>query len=94
MTDLELCMRDHDIINTSLAIIRDITGRDYGTDAGLADASVFELGIDSLSIINLIFALEEKLAITIPLSGLDEEMFRSVRNLAAHLSSLRERAAA
>jgi acyl carrier protein len=87
-------MREHEIIDLSISVIRDITGRDYGQDTALADASVFELGIDSLSIVNLIFQLEEKLNIDIPLGELDEDVFRSVRHLATHLGTLQTKAAA
>jgi acyl carrier protein len=87
-------MQAHEIIEVSLSVIRDVTGRDYGQDDTLADASVFELGIDSLSIVNLIFQLEDKLKINIPLSDLDEDVFRSVRHLASHLEALQTKVAA
>jgi acyl carrier protein len=87
-------MQTHEIIEVSLSVIRDLTGRDYGQDDSLADASVFELGIDSLSIVNLIFQLEDKLKINIPLSDLDEDVFQSVRHLALHLEALQTKVAA
>ena len=87
-------MREEDIATHCLSLIQDITGRDHAQAASVESASVFELGIDSLSIITLIFALEERLNIEIPLSDLDEKTFSSVRNLSSHLSSLCVRRAA
>jgi acyl carrier protein len=87
-------MREREIMDVSLSLIGEITGRDYGQLQGLSEASVFELGIDSLTIVSLIFQLEEKLQIDIPLTDLDEDTFSSVRRLASHLGALQTRAAA
>lgn len=87
-------MREAEIIEVSLFLINAITGREIANDLEAAEASVFELGIDSLNIISLIFQLEEKLNIEIPLTDLDESVFRSVRQLANHIGKLTVKAAA
>jgi acyl carrier protein len=90
----ENAMREAEIINVCLSLIGETTGRDIVSEPNIADASVFELGIDSLNIINLIFRLEETLQIDIPLTELDESIFQSIRHLAIHLGALEIKVAA
>ena len=81
-------MRHEEVTKICLSLIEEITGRNLSQASDVANASVFELGIDSLSIIKLIFALEDHLNIEVPLADLDEATFASVHNLADHLLSL------
>lgn len=53
------------------------------TSAPSADADLIDSGLlDSLALVELLFALEREFGVTIPLEELDIDTFRSVRSIA------------
>jgi len=59
------------------------------------DADVIESGlIDSLTLVTLIFELEQEFDVQVPLESLDVEDFRTIANIARTISSLRREASA
>lgn len=54
------------------------------------DADLLETGrIDSLGLVELIFAIEQESGVTLPLEELDVEHFRTARSIAELVSTLR-----
>ncbi len=53
------------------------------------DADLIESGLlDSLALVELLFALEREFGLSIPLEELDIDTFRSVRTIAGYVESL------
>jgi acyl carrier protein len=58
------------------------------------DSDLLESGrVDSLALVELIYAIEEEFDVELQLEQLDAEQFRTVRSIAALVSGLGERAA-
>lgn len=72
---------------TILAAISEVTGRPFPAAVINGDTSVYELGIDSMSLVELIFKLEADLGIDIPLAELNESIFESLNSLSAYLKN-------
>lgn len=71
---------------TILVAINEATGRPLPAVIDGA-ASVYDLGIDSMSLVELIFKLEADLGVDIPLAELNESIFESLDSLTAYLDS-------
>jgi acyl carrier protein len=53
------------------------------------DADLIETGLlDSLALVELLFALEREFGLTIPLEELDIDTFRSVRSIAGYVEAM------
>lgn len=77
---------------TILAAISEVTGRPFPASVINGDTSVYELGIDSMSLVELIFKLEADLEIDIPLAELNESIFESLDSLTAYLHNRKQAA--
>ncbi len=76
------------LVDRVLAVVRKhLRGVDSLTVVS-QDALLGELGLDSLSAINLLFDVEQEFSITIPDDLLTEKTFRTVSSLAAAVSEL------
>lgn len=78
-------MPDDHLHQEILAAVNVVTGSEYSASDVSSSMSIFELGVDSLSIVELIMSLEAALNISIPFEDLTEETFQSVMNLAGFL---------
>ncbi|WGS52278.1 acyl carrier protein [Paraburkholderia sp. D15] len=78
---------------TILAAISEVTGRPFPASVINGETSVYELGIDSMSLVELIFKLEAELQIDIPLAELNESIFESLDSLTAYLNGRKQAAA-
>ena len=68
----------------TLATVQALFAEVVGVDAPAPDTDVVETGlIDSMAIVELLFALEQELGIEIPPALLDIEHFRTLERLAA-----------
>ena len=85
MSNAEKSMKE-----TILAAISEVTGRPIPDGGVNDDASVYELGIDSMSLVELIFKLEAELEIDIPLAELNESIFESLAALVTYLESRKQ----
>lgn len=81
-------MSDTSNIPAILAAVANITGSAIESHPGIENSSIFELGIDSLNVVELIFQLEQDLNLDIPLTELNEDAFRSIHHLNDHLRRL------
>ena len=82
-----------DMRETILNAISEVTGRPFPASVIDGNTSVYELGIDSMSLVELIFKLEAELEIDIPLAELNESIFEHLDSLIDYLCN-RQRAAA
>ena len=71
---------------TILAAIKEATGRPLPAVIE-GDTSVYDLGIDSMSLVEMIFKLEADLSIDIPLAELNESIFENLNSLTTYLDS-------
>ena len=83
---------EHSMRETILAAISEVTGRPFPAAVINGDTSVYELGIDSMSLVELIFKLEADLGIDIPLAELNESIFESLDSLTAYLENRKQAA--
>jgi acyl carrier protein len=83
---------DQSMQSSILIAIKEATGRPLRTDID-PNTSVYDLGIDSMSLVEMIFKLEADLGIDIPLAELNENIFQSLDSLGAYLSSRKNAAA-
>jgi acyl carrier protein len=55
-----------------------------------ADQDLIESGLlDSMTLIELLYAIEEEFTVELPLEDLDVELLRSVRGIASYVDKLR-----
>jgi acyl carrier protein len=54
-----------------------------------SDANLFDLGMDSLSVVRLVVALEEELGVQIPAEDLSADLFHKLGDLTEFLIGLR-----
>jgi acyl carrier protein len=60
------------------------------TTPGDVDQDLIESGLlDSMTLIELLYAIEEEFTVELPLEDLDVELLRSVRGIAAYVNKLR-----
>ncbi|AON53760.1 acyl carrier protein [Herbaspirillum seropedicae] len=75
---------------TILTAISEVTGRPFPVAVINGETNVYELGIDSMSLVELIFKLEVDLGIDIPLAELNESIFESLNSLTTYLESRKQ----
>jgi len=64
--------------------IRDLFRRVLAVDPPATDTDLIESGLlDSLALVELIFALEQEFGLTLPLDALELDAFRSIETVAA-----------
>ena len=70
--------------------IRDLVRRVLAVDPPAADTDLIESGLlDSLALVELIFALEQEFGLTLPLDSLELDAFRSAETIAAFVEGAR-----
>jgi len=70
-------------------VIINVLGLDIGRDELPDDADLFDLGMDSLSVVRLVVALEEELNLQIPEEDLSAELFHRLDALINFLIKVR-----
>jgi acyl carrier protein len=70
--------------------IRDLFRRVLAVDPPATDTDLIESGLlDSLALVELIFALEEEFGLTLPLDALELDAFRSIQTVAEFVENAR-----
>ena len=80
---------ENGITESILVATGEVSGRPFMTDSVTGDTSIYDLGIDSMSLVELIFKLESDLDMDIPVAELNEDIFANLDSLSAYLSSRR-----
>lgn len=68
--------------------VRDLVRRVLAVEPPAADTDLIESGLlDSLALVELIFALEQEFGLTLPLDALELDAFRSIETVAAFVEN-------
>ena len=75
--------------STTTERVRRLFVEALSTQPSSDDADLIDSGLlDSLALVELLFALEREFGVTIPLEELDIETFRTVRSIAGYVDAM------